>query len=609
MLNILALTYADVPVEDLPHRASAEQQQRIIFARYIERMIKRKGDQQRYPLQKTISWLSWLAQQMRKHQQTVFYLEQLQPDWLTPAQRRTYVWSAVRLPGMVIGILVGLGMYYFFFSSFGLVGGCVFGGLCGWLFSPVASNEGALPATRGVLRCWKRAGQLVERLVISFGIGLLALFTFLLGLYYTFSPWLYISTIGLSNFLLLQILPLVLSQNTSPRSRMTPQQGMRLRGLLQTTHVQRALWATAIMGLSAGLSFGLSASLPYGLLAVLVSVTLGAQAKDIHLAERLRWTWRSLKQSLFTSKHLRATVWLASIISVTLWLSYMLYYGLSFGLSDGLITWLSGGLSGGLSVGLSYWLLFGLFQSVSQEQVENQDRHVFNQGIQRSLRNSRVMGVIGGGVIGIITILSHGLGNGLSVGLYFLRYGLMRYGLSGGPGYELSDLKHELSYGLSYGLSSRLALTVIGGFFIWMVGGRLAVWRHSVIRQVLWRSQTFPWKTEAFLNDATTRILLLRVGGGYSFRHRLLLDYFASIEEELGEAVPHDQPVEQAPATMPAQPSGAQTSAEQTVDLLPEEPTAPLRIKRANGYRCASCGYWEERPGVRFCPRCGKALV
>jgi hypothetical protein len=40
----------------------------------------------------------------------------------------------------------------------------------------------------------------------------------------------------------------------------------------------------------------------------------------------------------------------------------------------------------------------------------------------------------------------------------------------------------------------------------------------------------FPLKAIPFLEDATARILLRRVGKGYSFTHRLLLDYFADLD-------------------------------------------------------------------------------
>jgi hypothetical protein len=62
---------------------------------------------------------------------------------------------------------------------------------------------------------------------------------------------------------------------------------------------------------------------------------------------------------------------------------------------------------------------------------------------------------------------------------------------------------------------------------MWALSGGLTILRHYVIRWLLDRRRTFPWHAQAFLDDATTRILLRRVGGGYSFIHRRLQDYFA----------------------------------------------------------------------------------
>jgi hypothetical protein len=51
--------------------------------------------------------------------------------------------------------------------------------------------------------------------------------------------------------------------------------------------------------------------------------------------------------------------------------------------------------------------------------------------------------------------------------------------------------------------------------------------RHYIIRLFLSRSRAFPGRAPRFLNDATARFLLRRVGGGYSFVHRQLLDHLA----------------------------------------------------------------------------------
>src|SRR5262249_47280385 len=80
----------------------------------------------------------------------------------------------------------------------------------------------------------------------------------------------------------------------------------------------------------------------------------------------------------------------------------------------------------------------------------------------------------------------------------------------------------ELGKGLQIGIISVLLICVFTG--------GLAVWQHYIIRLLLSSFRTFPMRAPQFLHDATTRFLLRRVGGGYSFSHRLLLDYLADTE-------------------------------------------------------------------------------
>jgi hypothetical protein len=47
---------------------------------------------------------------------------------------------------------------------------------------------------------------------------------------------------------------------------------------------------------------------------------------------------------------------------------------------------------------------------------------------------------------------------------------------------------------------------------------------------MLTRNGSAPWRYAAFLDYAAERILLRKVGGGYTFIHRYLRDYFASLE-------------------------------------------------------------------------------
>jgi hypothetical protein len=88
MLSVLTLAFHGISVEDLLEIGSSEMQRRQVFEKYVQRMLQRRGDQSQYTRQQTISWLTWLAQQMKLHSQTEFSIERLQPDWLAVSRWR-----------------------------------------------------------------------------------------------------------------------------------------------------------------------------------------------------------------------------------------------------------------------------------------------------------------------------------------------------------------------------------------------------------------------------------------------------------------------------------------------------------------------------------------
>ena len=111
-----------------------------------------------------------------------------------------------------------------------------------------------------------------------------------------------------------------------------------------------------------------------------------------------------------------------------------------------------------------------------------------NQGIRLSLRSGSLMGGVGG------------LGLGLIVGLV------------GG-----------WTNGLAYG--------VLGGLCIGLWYGGLDVIQHYIVRILLWRAGAMPWNYARFLDYAAEELnFLQKVGGGYIFVHRYLLEYFAAME-------------------------------------------------------------------------------
>ncbi len=66
------------------------------------------------------------------------------------------------------------------------------------------------------------------------------------------------------------------------------------------------------------------------------------------------------------------------------------------------------------------------------------------------------------------------------------------------------------------------------GFTVGLVYDGEAYLKHYILRYLLWRSGVMPYHFVHFLEEASERILLQKVGGGYRFIHPLFLDYFAS---------------------------------------------------------------------------------
>jgi hypothetical protein len=230
----------------------------------------------------------------------------------------------------------------------------------------------------------------------------------------------------------------------------------------------------------------------------------------IQPAEIIVWSWKNLWRSLMNIKHLRngllvgLLVWV--LIGVSAGIRVELLSRPSPSLNIGLTFGLHFGLNAGLTFGLSYWLLFGLSGGLASNILDERQRIKPNQGIWRSAQNSIFIGLISGFMSWFICSLSYALG----------------YVFISGPG---SAWTIGLSIGKSIGLLVGLIVGLLGG----LLTGGLAFFEHFILRLLLWRTRAIPWDYPHFLDYAAERILLLKVGGGYIFIHRLLLEHFASL--------------------------------------------------------------------------------
>jgi hypothetical protein len=132
-------------------------------------------------------------------------------------------------------------------------------------------------------------------------------------------------------------------------------------------------------------------------------------------------------------------------------------------------------------------------------------RTIPNEGIRRSLRNALISLL----TVGLIVGLVFGLFVGLASGLYW--YGRGKDGL-------IVEVEEALIVGLFVGL------------FVGLSNGGSAYIKHYVLRFLLWWNNYAPGKYIQFLDYAAERVFLRKVGGGYIFPHRLLMEYFATLQ-------------------------------------------------------------------------------
>ncbi|MEM6253266.1 MAG: protein kinase [Cyanobacteria bacterium P01_D01_bin.156] len=93
ILNIMVLTYQGLAVEEIfpetPAGTPPNYQQQL-FDAYIHRMLARCS-QVTYRPEQIEHWLTTLAQRLMATSETIFLIERMQPDWLSPSMRRFYV--------------------------------------------------------------------------------------------------------------------------------------------------------------------------------------------------------------------------------------------------------------------------------------------------------------------------------------------------------------------------------------------------------------------------------------------------------------------------------------------------------------------------------------
>jgi eukaryotic-like serine/threonine-protein kinase len=200
-------------------------------------------------------------------------------------------------------------------------------------------------------------------------------------------------------------------------------------------------------------------------------------ANDIQTTETLNWSWGSARQGVMNGAALAVAI--AAVLGLILILNpgsraeaLLLVLGIP------LVNALLGGLRG----------------------AEIPTKIVPNQGIRQSRKNALIVGLLFGSggilislVIWLVTIVS------------------------------AKPTEEDLGAVWLIGLEIGVLFALLGAFRY----GGLASLQHYTLRFLLAQQASITWNCARFLDYATERVFLQKVGAGYRFTHRLLLDYFA----------------------------------------------------------------------------------
>ena len=202
------------------------------------------------------------------------------------------------------------------------------------------------------------------------------------------------------------------------------------------------------------------------MLLMLSALVAGIGPAEIKTVETLKWHWQALKKQ-FIPKVL--------IGLIAGWLFGKAWFELG---------WI--GLIGGL-------IFVIVFCGLEPSEFQGKDQP--NQGIRKSYTNILVLGLL----TGLTTMLPGMLAT------------------------QLAGLSLESSLLWPY-----IELTV-GATTGFLFGGGKACLQHFALRLMLYRMQDIPWNYARFLDYAASRLFLQKVGGGYIFVHRMLLEHFAQM--------------------------------------------------------------------------------
>ena len=223
----------------------------------------------------------------------------------------------------------------------------------------------------------------------------------------------------------------------------------------------------------------------------LISIVFLTFKSNIRTVDRVIWSWKNIRLRLFYNIIFGLGM---TLVAGVIFILINQIFGLRIFLGKELLL----GLWFGIISTFSMWYADGLQRSKIEQTLSA------GQWILLSMWNFLFVFIIVGLLTGMSSFLIFGIGALVAGKSFWMNSGLI--------------------YGLTNGSISGLASGVI-------LGGDTLI-QHYTLRLVLSKNNFLPFRLIPFLDHCVDLIFLRRVGGGYIFVHRLLMEHFADMYVE-----------------------------------------------------------------------------
>lgn len=460
LLSVMVIAYDGLQEVEILVNGSKHFSHQNLFNTYIHRMFFHRDRHHFYSIRQTIRWLSWLAQGLANHQQTIFLIESLQLSWAKSQKRKlAFIPLFISLWGFIYGMIVNS------FNS--IVGAISFGS-----FVNLFLNDSFFSFY------YVSKLQIFPYAVLWYSvvIGVVAVF---------------IESVSKKNL----------------KIRLVEHLDLSMRAIHWYTAI---FWGAAYYLTFVGRNTWEHELAPSAFISpLLTSIVSG-------LVGGLASGYMNIKPSIFwkrSQRQIKRSLFQGILIGLLTGLSLIFIFGPTFRHPSQFfkIDIIENALVAFFPTGVIAGVIFGL---------------VFEQVEDRELLRTRLTPIPNRGIrLSLWSVFKTIIGFNLTTSIFFLIIAVLTSTYYRQTAEQLRAFAYiclELAYQTGR----------IGGPLGGIISGGDALTKHSLLRLSWWWQGYIPWNYARFLDYCHDHLFLRKVGGGYIFIHRMLMEHFANMTNE-----------------------------------------------------------------------------